>query len=140
MGRGHASCEGGDEERDEGKGGVGVTTTIWERVKTALTSLTCPVFANTYIGASGTELPDLFVTYFLVTDPPLLHADNEEKERMYSVQINIFNRVGLVGLPDVLTLMKAANFTHGNDVEFPFDEKTGHYGLGMTFNYLENKE
>lgn len=116
-----------------------MTTTIWERVKTALASMTCPVFANTYLGNTGSDLPDLFITYFLITDPALQHGDDEEKERMYSIQINIFNRTGLVGLPDVLTPMKAAGFTHGPDVEFPYDEKTGHFGLGMTFNYLESE-
>ena len=113
--------------------------TIWERVDAALSGLGVPIFANAYVSATGTDYPDLYLVYFLVTAPPVLHADNSENLRDNLVQISIYNRSGLINLPDVESAMVAAGFTAGTRRELPYSEDTRHFGLMFEFSYLEER-
>lgn len=112
-------------------------TTIYERINDALTALATPMAPSVYVVSSGSSRPDLYLVYFVVTAPPVQHADDIEKERNYLVQINIFSKTGLQGLPDVQGAMSAAGFTAGAMRDMPYSPETGHYGLSMDFNYLE---
>ena len=114
--------------------------TIWERVKSALSGLSVPMAANVYVPASETERPDTYMVYMLVAAPTLQHADDKEILREHSVQVSIFSRGGLVSLPDVESAMKAAGFMYETQRELPFNPETGHYGLAMDFNFVEDKE
>lgn len=114
--------------------------TIWERVHDALETLNLPCAANKFKADSGDNLPDLFMVYFLVSAPPIQHADNEEKIREYTVQVNVFSRDGLINLPDVDGAMTAAGFMKGAVREIPIDAETGHYGLGTEFSLSESEE
>lgn len=109
--------------------------TIWEITAAALTGLGVPMAASRYIG-SNDQLPDLFLVYFLVSSPPEQHADNLETLRSYLMQVSIFSRTGLTGLPDVAGAMVAAGFTRGLERELPFNQTTGHYGLALELNFL----
>ncbi len=111
--------------------------TIWERVKTTLTSLSVPMAASHYLVASGEALPDVFLVYFLVSNPPVQHADNAEVMQMYRMQVSCFSRTGLTSLPDVKSAMVAAGFIRAGAVELPFDQESGHYGLALDFVYQE---
>ena len=114
--------------------------TIWERVKAALTSLSVPMAANAYIPASGTDRPDTYLVYMLVTGDPLQHADDVETLRDNLVQVTIWSKNGLVNLPDVEGAMKAAGFTFVTQRELPYEEDTRYFGLAIDFNYVEDKE
>ena len=115
-----------------------MSTTIWERVKTALDTLaTVPAAAGVYISATPEALPDLYIVYFLVVSVPELHADNAEQLRTETVQVTVFSRSGLAGLPDVDTAMTAAGFTRGPIRELPYNQLTRHYGLAYEYHYLE---
>lgn len=116
-----------------------MSTSIWARTKTALTSLSIPMAQNRYQVATGADLPDVFMVYQLIASPPEQHADNSEKLRAYLMQVNVFSRAGLNALPAVVAAMVAAGFTHGNDTELPFSEETLHFGLSMEFYYLEEQ-
>ncbi len=111
--------------------------TIWERVKTALTSLGVPMAANQYVVTSGASLPDLFLVYSLVSNPPVQHADNAEVMQMYRVQVSCFSRNGLISLPDIKGAMVAAGFIRAGANEIPFDQESSHYGLALDFVYQE---
>ena len=113
--------------------------TIWERVSTALSGLGVPMAANVYQLDTGDELPDQFLVYSLVSAPPAQHADDAETLRTYTVQVSIYDRAGLITLPDIAGAMVADGFTRGPLRELPRDEKTGHYGLALEFNYLEQE-
>lgn len=113
--------------------------TIWERTKAALNSLGVPLAANVYLTASGEELPDLYLVYFLVSSPPEQAADNQETLRSYRMQVSIYSRSGLVSLPDVDGAMTAAGFARGPQREIPFNQVTGHFGLALEFIYLEEE-
>ncbi len=113
--------------------------TIWERVAAALAAigLTIPVAANVLIVASEVERPDTYIVYLLVSSPPEQHADNAETIRSYRVQVSIYSRAGLVGLPDVTAAMVAAGFMRGPQRELPYNPGTRHYGLALEFIYVE---
>ncbi len=110
--------------------------TIWSQVATALAGITIPKAASLYVPAAG-ELPDQYLVYFLVSSPPELHADNLEKLRSNRVQVSIYSRSGLTGLPDVSTPMVAAGFARGPMRELPYNQLTRHFALALEFIILE---
>ncbi len=112
---------------------------IWSQVNVALIGLGLPMAANVYRAANGAELPDLYLVYFLVSSPPEQHADDVEKLRSYRMQVSIYSRNGLEGLPDVDTAMVGAGFTRGPITEIPFNQVTGHYGLALEYIFLEEQ-
>jgi len=114
--------------------------TIWERVNTALTALSLPLAANVYIPASGQELPDSYLVYFMISDPAELHADNIEKLRSYRVQVSYYSRNGLLTMPDIVGAMTGAGFTRLPGRELPYNPDTRHFGIALDFNYLEDLE
>lgn len=114
--------------------------TIHAQVKTALSTLSIPVYANSLVLATGTEIPEEFCTYFLLASTPAENADDAETARLKVIQISYFNKAGLETIPDIVGLMEAAGFIRGPETELPLDEKSGHYGLAMEFDYLESEE
>lgn len=113
--------------------------TIWERVKSALSALGIPVVESVYIPISGGKYPEEFVVYFLVSAPPEQHADNVEVSTEYDIQVSYYSQVGLIGMPDIDGMMKAAGFTAGNRTELPYNQTTSHFGLAMEFSYLDER-
>lgn len=111
-------------------------TTIFEKAKTALDTLSpaVPFAQDVFLG----ELPDTYLVYSLVDDVASQHADNEETERFYRIQVSQYSRNGLVSLPDVDGAMKAAGFKKSNRVKLPYDPDTGHFGLATDYTILLN--
>ncbi len=112
-------------------------TTIFERVSTALAGLGTPYANQVYIPATGNSLPDTYLVYHLVSAPTTQHADDAEKLRENRVQISIYSRSGLVGLPDVAGAMLAAGFTPAGKYQIPYDLETRHFAIAQDFIYLE---
>lgn len=117
-----------------------MSKTIFERVYDAVVTLNIPFAAGKYIVATGSDYPETFITFSLVSSPAEQFADNAETMRSYRVQVNIFSRGGLINLPDVDGAMTAAGFTKGNMVEIPPNAETGHFGLATDFHFLESEE
>lgn len=113
--------------------------TIWERVKTALTGLGLPLAANVQLAATGADLPDAYLVYFVIAAQGAQYADDAEKSRASHVQVTYFSRAGLAGLPAIAAAMTAAGFTRGPERELPYDELTRHFALSMEFYYLEKE-
>lgn len=112
---------------------------IWERVAAALAGLGVAVSAGQKLVGTAASLPDTFIVYFLVDSPPMQHADDMEICRSYRMQVSVFARAGLAGIPDVDAAMVAAGFTRGGQRELPFDQVTQHYGLALDYNFLEQE-
>jgi len=114
-------------------------TTIFEKVKTALDTLTpaVPYALGQYLTANGGELPATFIAYALIDGAPEQHADNAETQRTYQVQVSIFARAGLVTLPAVDAAMLAQGFTKGPERQLMYDKETRHFGLAKDYYYLE---
>ncbi len=115
-------------------------STIWEKVTTALSGISTPKAAGIYIPANGTELPDSFITYQVVSNPPEQHADNKEILHSYRVQVTYYDRAGLAEMPDIKSAMISAGFMHAGGFEIPYDTVTRHFGLAMDFFLLESEE
>ncbi len=115
-------------------------TTIFERVKTALGTLSpaIPHRAEVFFTDSGDALPDVFITYALISAPPTLSADNTERERMYRIQVTINARAGLNNLPSVPAAMIAAGFVRANERQLPFDAVSRHFRVAQDFIYTES--
>ncbi|NMC84291.1 MAG: hypothetical protein GYA58_03295 [Anaerolineaceae bacterium] len=112
---------------------------IWERVEAALSTLSVPFSAGHFI-PDGEDLPDLFLSYFLVTAPPVLHMDDDVALRNYQIQVSVYSRAGLAHLPNITGAMKAAGFMVGTPIQLPFNPETGHYGLALEYTILLGKE
>jgi hypothetical protein len=113
--------------------------TIWERVEDALDGLGLPVAAGVMLQASGESLPDAYLVYFLIADPPAQHADDAETLRNHHVQVSAYSRSGLSTLPDIAGAMVAAGFTRGPRRELPYNQSTRHFGLALEFWFLEEE-
>ena len=115
--------------------------TIWERVASALSGLSVPAAANVLVVASESERPDAYLVYQVISDPPAQHADYRETLRTYRVQVSVYSRNGLAGLPkQVEAAMLAAGFTRIAGRELPYSTATGHFGFAQDFNYLEERD
>jgi hypothetical protein len=110
-------------------------TTIFERLKSAMDTLS-PVVPHALAPYEGT-LPDLYIVYQLLPSQPVDHADNVEIARADYVQVSIYNRAGLVSLPNVDAAMIAAGFVKDSFRQLPKDLDTGHYGLAKDYVFLE---
>ena len=111
-------------------------TTIFERVATALGTISPAVSFALAPYKSPTSLPDTYLAYQLIADAPEQAADDAEMERSYLIQVSVFSRTGLVSLPDVDTAMLAAGFEKGSERQLPQDPQTGHYGLAKDYVFV----
>lgn len=113
-------------------------TTIFERVETALGTISPPVpFASApYKGT----LPDAYITHQLINSPPELNADNEEVERSYTMQLSLWDKADIPATTKVDAAMKAAGFEKGDVRQLPQDPQTHHYGLAVEYVYFETQE
>lgn len=110
---------------------------IWEITEDALDGLGLPLAANTMIVATGAELPDSYLVYQVISNPPRLHADDLEKLRSYRMQVSIYSRSGLAAIPSLVeAAMLAAGFTRIEGRELPYNPQTRHFGLATDFNFL----
>lgn len=108
-------------------------TTIFERVKTALDTLSPAIPFSLAPYKSAAALPDKFIAYQLIVGSPEQHADDAQTEWSDLVQVTIWSRTGLVSVPDVDTAMRAAGFKKRSERQLPQDQSTGHYGLAKEF-------
>lgn len=112
-------------------------TTIFERAETALNTLSGITNAMERMLMASGDLPDIFLTYALVSSTPVLHLNDIEAGRNYVVQVSIFSRAGLVSLPNVDAAMLTAGFRRGDERALPRDTQSGHYHLAKDFNFYE---
>lgn len=115
-----------------------MTTTIWERVYTALTPLGIPMAEGLYKVDSGGVIPSTYISYFVFSIDPELHADDEETLRSEAVQVSIYKLNTLIGLPDVIGAMITAGFTFIGGREIEAGLTDDHRGIAFDFEYLEN--
>ncbi len=111
-------------------------TTVFERVKTALNTLSPAVPFGLAPYKSTTTLPDIFVTYQLIIGLREQSANDVETERSYLIHISVFSRTGLVSLPDVDAAMLAAGFNKGRERQLLQDPETGHHGLAKEYTFV----
>jgi hypothetical protein len=109
--------------------------TIFERVSTALATLSpvIPYALAPYL--SNAEFPDTFIVYQLIDSVPVIQADNVEVSRSKTIQVTIYSRAGLVNIPNVDAAMLAAGFMKSAERQIPKDED--HHALALDYVYYE---
>lgn len=114
-------------------------STIWEMTYAALVGLSIPLAASNYLAATpGAGLPDQYIIYRVIDLTPEAHADNKETLRSELVQVSVYSRSGLVGLPDVIGAMTAAGFMFAGGRELDFDSESSHFVIAFDFEYLRD--
>lgn len=113
-------------------------TTVFERVETALGTIS-PAVSFASAPYKGT-LPNAYITHQLINSPPEQHADNEETERSYTMQITLWDKTNIPSTDSVDAAMKTAGFEKGDVSQLPQDAQTHHYGLAVEYVYFETQE
>ncbi len=114
-------------------------STIWEMTYTVLSGLGVQVAADQYLAATpAADLPDTYMTYEVIDLMPLEHADDAATLSQETVQVNIWSRAGLVGLPDVIGAMTSAGFMFSSGRELDYDPDGRHYGIAFDFEYVRS--
>lgn len=88
-----------------------------------------------------TQLPDMYVVYFLVDDPTETAADNRARTHQPRVQVSFFYRDTrqALTLPGKITAsFSEVGFGVGNAGNIPYQPDTGHHGWRRDFYYYEN--
>lgn len=112
-------------------------TTVWERTATALGTVSPAV--NYSVAPYKGSLPSAFIAYQLINSPAEQHADGEETERSYTMQLSFWDTAGIPDTTNVDAAMKAAGFTKSNVRQLPQDQQSHHYGLAVEYLYLEQE-
>jgi len=88
------------------------------------------------------QLPDNFIVYFLVSEPPALIVDNKELSSLPRIQVSFFYRKKN-DFPIVQDLIKELFVLHGfvrvGSGRIPYQKDTGHYGWRYDFNFYERR-
>jgi len=97
-----------------------------------------------YIRYNGdaTQLPDTYITYFMVDDLGKSWSDNKEKLRSIRIQVSLYYRKKEITLtiPDKIeAAFIAANFMRIGAGTIPYQSDTGHYGWRCDFRYFERR-
>lgn len=113
-------------------------TTIFERVTTALNTLSPAIPFALAPYKSTTTLPATYIAFQLIDGAPEQHADNVEVARSYLVQVTVWSSSGLAVIPNVDAVMLTAGFQKSNERQLPQDQESGHYGLAKDYVYSES--
>jgi len=114
-------------------------TTIWARVRSALSGLGVPVENNRLELQTGETWPDRYITFQAISAVPEEHVDDREVLRSHLVQLNLCSKNGFESFPDVEAAMSAAGFLFQSERDMDYTE-TGHYGQSKDFLFMEEKE
>ncbi len=84
------------------------------------------------------KLPDNYIVYFLVSNPPVSVADNQIRTTSPKIQVSFYfrNKQEFLTVPKIIKdAFKTRNFTIGNEGRIPYQTTTGHYGRRYEFNF-----
>jgi hypothetical protein len=111
---------------------------IFDDANATLVSLNVPYAYKVYLPETGVELPNTFLTYFLITDVPVQFADNQMTEERNHIQVSVYSRTGFTGnlLDRIHAAMESAGFMRGPVTDLPFDQVTRHFGLALEYSKL----
>lgn len=114
-------------------------TTIWARVRDALSGLGVPVEKDVLVTQTKEAIPAQYITFQEIAAAPEAHVDDREISRSHLVQLNLWSIDGFESFPDVEAAMLAAGFLFQGERDMDMEE-TGHYGQSKDFLFIEEKE
>lgn len=89
-----------------------------------------------------TQLPDGYVVYFLISNPPSAWYDGTEISSNAKIQVSFFYRrkSDILTVPEkIKSAFKSAGFMRSTEGRIPYQKDTGHYGWKCEFNYYEKR-
>ncbi len=110
----------------------------YELTATAMATLGVPYAADVNRDDIADPLPELYIVYSEISAIPQQSADDDETERFYRMQISVYNRAGLINLPDTDTAMQAVGFRFAGNTHLPYNDETLHYGVAREYTILLN--
>jgi hypothetical protein len=116
-----------------------LASNIYELICNTLKPLGYPVKEQgTY--PSGTNLPETYITYFLVDRPNKSSYDNKPASETIRIQLALYSRRPSVKQnADELfkSVMLPGGFLRIGGRDLPFSESTGHYAYTCDYRYYE---
>jgi len=112
-----------------------------DKCETILTAIGLPYHFER-MTCSTAQLPDTYITYFLVDDPAKGHSDNKETSHSPRIQVSLFYRdiSKVKTVPDQIeAAFMAANFMRVEAGRIPYQEDTQHYGWRCDFRFYERR-
>ena len=86
------------------------------------------------------QLPESYVVYFLVTNPPSAWYDGAESSSQARLQVSFYYRrkSEILTVPEkLISYFKAEGFMRSGEGRIPYQKDTGHYGWRCEFTYYE---
>ena len=105
-------------------------------------STTSTPFAFERFDCDTKQLPDKYITFFLVDDPGAAYADNKETAHVPRVQISFYfrDKSDYLTIPkEIKSLFMSAGALRSGEGRIPFNEKTRHYGWRCDFKFYEKR-
>jgi hypothetical protein len=113
--------------------------TTYEQIELVLDGLGLPFGMDVYLPETGGAMPDTYLIYSIILDDHIQHADNRDVLRDATVQVLYFSRLGLARMPDIDAAFEAAGFINGVHTKLPYAPDTRHFGLALTYTFLEEQ-
>lgn len=88
------------------------------------------------------QLPDTYITYFLVANPGTAWANGKERILTPRIQVSLFYRKkkAFIDLPPKIIQAFVSNgFMRSGEGRIPYQQNTGHYGWRCDFYYYEKR-
>jgi len=114
-------------------------TDVYNKIYTTLAALGFPVSEQGSYGPTET-LPETLITYFVLDETDISHADNLPASTMTSAQVALYSKRPAIVQQANRTLrsvMLPAGFLRAGGRNLPFDQETGHYGYTSTYNFYD---
>jgi len=111
-----------------------MSDTIYAQVEDVLDGLALPYGQDSYLCKGA--LPDAYLTWSLISDPPVQHADDALVSTTPRIQVSYWDRDGFGAMPDIRTAFESAGFSYVNQRGLPRDDEAGHFGLAIDFSLL----
>ena len=88
------------------------------------------------------KVPDTYIVYFLVSNPPISSADGKERASLPKIQVSLYYRdISVIKkIPEeLITAFNAAGFRRSSTGRIPYQQNSGHYGWRSDFYYFERR-
>jgi hypothetical protein len=112
-----------------------------DKSETILTAIGLPYHFER-MTCSTAQLPDTYITYFLVDDNGKTWANNAETSHVLRIQISLFYRdiSKVKTVPDQIeAAFTAADFMRVGAGRIPYQDETRHYGWRCDFRLYEER-
>ena len=112
-----------------------------EKIENVLAKLSIP-FAFERMSCDEKQLPDTFITYFMVANPGMAWGNGKERYAKPRIQVSLFYRdkSTFLDVPQkTIAALEECGFCRVDEGRIPYQTNTGHYGWRCDFYYYEKR-